>query len=311
MSLEGEIQLTHGARSPLSAGEVVRALLAKDIGNHVEFDPIARDGRDPEGVHQLRVSARRLRSELHVVAPVVKRKALVELDTELHWLGSTLGRQRDLDVLDELLQKVCSDHPSLKTTVALKQLRRQRRSEQRRVTKDLGSKRYRNLLDLLDDARREPPLRRLAAQPAYGVLMPGLRAAHANLIRTVGEMGLTPNNEDLHRIRIMVKQCRYTTTIASAFLGEDATQVAGALAQVQTVLGDVHDRVVAIDYLERALVTPAKTTPPDTDAASIHAAIEWLNRSQEKLTMQWRAPLEEARKKSQRFLHVRPAPTSP
>jgi len=310
VSLEGEIQLTPGAPSPLSAGEVVRALLAKDIGNLVQFDPVARDGRDPEGVHQLRVSARRLRSELHVVAPVVKRKALVELDTGLHWLGSTLGRQRDLDVLDELLQKVCGDHPSLKTTAALKQLRRQRTSEQRRVTKDLGSKRYRNLLDVLDDARREPPLRRLASQPAYGVLMPGLRAAHANLIRTVSEMGLTPNYEDLHRIRIMVKQCRYTTTIASAFLGDDARQAASALAQVQTVLGDVHDRVVAIDYLERALVTPAKATSPDTDAASIHAAIEWLIRSQEKLTTQWRGPLEEARKKSQRFLHVRSAPTS-
>ena len=310
MSLQGESQLTHGARSLLSAGEVVRALLAKDIGNLVQFDPVARDGRDPEGVHQLRVSARRLRSELHVVAPVVKRKSLAELDTGLHWLGSTLGRQRDLDVLDELLQKVCGDHPSLKTTAALKQLRRQRSSEQRRVTKDLGSKRYRELFDLLDDARREPPLRRLAAQPAYGVLMPGLRAAYANLIRNVSEIGLTPNNEDLHRIRIMVKQCRYTTTIASAFLGDDATQAATALAQVQTVLGDVHDRVVAVEYLEGALDAPVTRAPPDTDAASIHAAIEWLNRSQEKLSTQWRGPLEEARKKSQRFLHVRSAPTS-
>jgi CHAD domain-containing protein len=280
----------------------VRALLAKDIGNLVQFDPVARDGRDPEGVHQLRVSARRLRSELHVVAPVVKRKALAELDTGLHWLGSTLGRQRDLDV--------CGDHPSLKTTAALKQLRRQRTSEQRRVTKDLGSKRYRDLFDLLDDARREPPLRRLATQPAYGVLMPGLRAAYANLIRNVSEIGLTPNNEDLHRIRIMAKQCRYTTTIASAFLGDDATQAASALAQVQTVLGDVHDRVVALEYLEGALDAQVTGTPPDTDAASIHAAIEWLNRSQEKLSTQWRGPLEEAREKSQRFLHVRSAPTS-
>lgn len=289
----------------------MRALLDKDIGNLVQFDPVAREGRDPEGVHQLRVSARRLRSELHVVAPVVKRKALVELDGGLHWLGSTLGRQRDLDVLDELLEKVCIDHPSLKTTAAYKGLLRQRRSEQRRVTKALRSKRYRSLLDLLDDARRQPPLRRLAAQPAYGVLMPGLRAAHANLIRSVSEMGPTPSYEDLHRIRIMVKQCRYTTTIASAFLGDDAVQVANALARVQTVLGDVHDRVVAIDYLENAPASSAKNAAPDADAASIHAAIEWLNRSQEKLTTQWRVPLEEARKRSQRFLHVTPAPTSP
>jgi CHAD domain-containing protein len=80
---------------------------------------------------------------------------------------------------------------------------------------------------------------------------------------------------------------------------------------VQPVLGDVHDRVVAIDYLEKALAASAKNVTPDADAASIHAAIEWLIRSRGKLTTQWRAPLEEARKRSQRFLHVTPAPTSP
>ena len=108
----------------------------------------------------------------------------------------------------------------------------------------------------------------------------------------------------------MVKQCRYTTNIASAFLGDDATQVASALARVQTVLGEVHDRSVAIDYLEGALAVGAADGAPIDDFASIRAAIEWLRTSQEKLTTQWRAPLEVARQKSQRILHVRSAQTS-
>lgn len=54
--------------------------------------PIALDGRDPEGVHQVRVAGRRLRVWLELSG----RPVLVG---DLRWLVSTLGRARDLDVL--------------------------------------------------------------------------------------------------------------------------------------------------------------------------------------------------------------------
>lgn len=58
--------------------------------------PVALEGVDPEGVHQVRVAGRRLR----VLLELGERRALVE---DLRWLVRALGRARDLDVLREVL----------------------------------------------------------------------------------------------------------------------------------------------------------------------------------------------------------------
>jgi CHAD domain-containing protein len=96
--------------SPTSE-EVVRLILAQEVAGLVHYSPRAYQGHDPEAVHQLRVKARRLRSELEIVAPVVKKKAQLHMDEELRWAGKVLGRERDLDVLFELLSSL-SGEPS-------------------------------------------------------------------------------------------------------------------------------------------------------------------------------------------------------
>ncbi|MEW6435529.1 MAG: CHAD domain-containing protein [Myxococcota bacterium] len=58
--------------------------------------PIALEGVDPEGVHQVRVAGRRLR----VLLELGERRALVE---DLRWLVRALSRTRDLDVLRDVL----------------------------------------------------------------------------------------------------------------------------------------------------------------------------------------------------------------
>lgn len=58
--------------------------------------PIALEGVDPEGIHQVRVAGRRLR----VLMELGGHRALVG---DLRWLVRALGRARDLDVLAEVL----------------------------------------------------------------------------------------------------------------------------------------------------------------------------------------------------------------
>lgn len=275
---------------PPTADELIRGFLGREVGNLLRFDARARRGVDPEGVHQLRVNARHLRSELKVVASVVRTKPLDQLCRELRWIGGELGRQRDLDVLEGIFHSR-QDSPFITSTL-LPQLERQRGIEQRRVAGVLRSNRYRRLIVRLSDAVVAPPLRETASQPADVVLVPGLRVVLADLYSHVDALGPAPSNETLHEIRILAKRCRYNCEIAGTFL-EGSRKAASELEKVQTILGDVHDRVVAMAYLREASAGVGGA-PPVIDE-SVGATMSWLDGSIEGLRTRWRAPLERSR----------------
>jgi len=64
----------------------------------------APSGRHPEDVHQVRVAVRRLRAILRVSRSLFDPKWVDGLRRELKWLGTALGRVRDLDVLHAYLR---------------------------------------------------------------------------------------------------------------------------------------------------------------------------------------------------------------
>ena len=59
----------------------------------------AVDGRDPEGVHDMRVASRRLRAALKVFAPWLAPEDLARIAPAVRTLTRALGRVRELDVL--------------------------------------------------------------------------------------------------------------------------------------------------------------------------------------------------------------------
>ncbi len=235
----------------------------------------------------------------------MKPKTVAKLDRELHWMGGVLGRQRDLDVLDDLLRSISDDRASLRGTSVLVQLHKHRRDESRQVARFLRTKRYRRLLDRLDESVTDPPLRQNASEPACAMLLPGLQGALSTLFRTVDELGPAPSNEDLHRVRIMAKQCRYSADISSSFLGASAEDVANSLAKVQTVLGDLHDRVVATTYLEGIQLSALQSGDPLANEESVTAAIDWLRESLDSLKPLWREPFEHARTSGESIVRLR------
>src|SRR3954451_12883237 len=60
--------------------------------------PAAEDGRNPEGIHQLRVSLRRLRSVLDLMRSAGVSSNVDTLRTEAKWLAQDLSAARDWDV---------------------------------------------------------------------------------------------------------------------------------------------------------------------------------------------------------------------
>jgi CHAD domain-containing protein len=302
----GKVRFAQQSENPSpSTEEVVHLILAQEVAGLVRYSPGAREGHDPEAVHQLRVRARRLRSELEIVAPVIQAKPLRHMRSDLKWVGGVLGRQRDLDVLFELLSSL-SDEPShCLDGLVLESLDARRAKESRRVQTMIRSKRYRQLVRELSAAANHPPLRRDASLPASEVLHPGLTHTVKLLFETVDLYGTSPTNLELHEIRIMSKRARYCAEVASTYLGERATNVATTLAEAQGILGNLHDQVGAIVYLsaQRLLLDRDFTFVASAEAPS--AAIEWLTNSVTGLLSRWREPLERARGLSE-DLEVRP-----
>src|SRR5262249_60681541 len=69
--------------------------------------PAAEDGRDPEGVHQIRIALRRLRCALTLLRPLAPSAMLASLRADAKWLAGALAGARSWDVfLGETLTEV-------------------------------------------------------------------------------------------------------------------------------------------------------------------------------------------------------------
>jgi CHAD domain-containing protein len=279
-----------------SCEQIVRSVLGREAAGILKFDPVAREGEDPEGVHQLRVCTRRLRSELKIFEPVMKKRPLRRLRTELRWLGQILGRQRDLDVLYDLLQSLSDELPLSLDRSVLNNIDQRRQREKIRVRATLKSKRYRRLVSSLCDAVLDPPLRKNASRRASTVFGVELAETLKTIFKEVDKFGPAPSNLQLHGVRIMAKYGRYSAEVADAYLGKGATSVASSLEEAQEILGHLHDQVGAVAYLSARRLRPEGTLTSGDSPESITAAIDWLGESIEKLKSMWRAPITDARR---------------
>jgi triphosphatase len=81
-----------------SVAEALQALGHADLAHLCAALEALRDRPEPDGVHQARVAARRLRALLKIFKPLAQDEAARGLDEELDWLAGEFDAARDLDV---------------------------------------------------------------------------------------------------------------------------------------------------------------------------------------------------------------------
>lgn len=236
--------------APPSAAEMVTSALTASAAHLVDHIAVVVLDEDLEGVHQSRVAIRTLRSDLRTAGPLLDRRAVKPLRCELDWLMSSLGEVRDLDVLlgrlrDDIERLGADDRTAAE--LVLEQACRDRAAAYERVRADLRSPRCAALLEETARIAADPPFKGPAArQPAAKVLPRLVRRPVRDLRREVSRQGRTPDDEGLHRIRIMVKRARYAAELASPAIGRKARRSARKLARVQNLLGEHNDACVAV-----------------------------------------------------------------
>ena len=269
-----------------SIDAVVTAVIASSVVRLIGFDPGVRLGGDPEDLHQFRVATRRLRSDLRTFGPLLDPTWSTPLRKEIRWLDSTVGAVRDADVLRARLAVSREQLPTADAASGSRLVSRlDEEAAQARLAMVtmLSSDRYIALLDALVAA---------AAAPMIAADLDGdgddgrraTRAAIAGLVRKPWRQlrraadALTPDsdNDDLHRVRILAKRCRYGADAAVPMFGDNARRFAEAVADVQTVLGEHQDTVIVEAWLRAA----SKAIPSTRLAAGALIALEWPERAQ-------------------------------
>jgi CHAD domain-containing protein len=212
-------------------------------------------GVDPEGVHQLRVGVRRLRSALAFFAPVLPERQRAMLRETLRPLAGALGPARDLDVfavewLGPALRARPGDEALLRFDARVRGLRAEQAEH---VRKALDSKQFPRLVFeirrwMARRAWREQPLSAASAAlfgPARDFAARRLESRHKKTrkaLRTVD--GATA--EQRHELRIATKKLRYATEFtASLFPGKRARRYLRRLEALQDALGVANDATVA------------------------------------------------------------------
>lgn len=237
----------------------VEAALTLALGHLTEVllwhAPAAEAGRTPEGVHQMRVAMRRMRSLLRVFRPACDGDALRGFDARLKDLAALLGPARDWDVfLGGLGAEIAAALPEDRRIAELLGLARDRREAAyaalrpalqgpalRRIAWEavtlLETRPWRSEAEDAAAARRAEPLAAFAA----AVLDKRWRR-----ITEAGDAIAELPDAAFHALRIDAKRLRYAAELFAPLWGrKKGRRFLARLAEVQEAFGLANDAVVA------------------------------------------------------------------
>lgn len=236
------------------------------LGRHLT---VAATG-DDTGVHQARVTTRRLREAVPVLSTGLKGSKAGKARRKIRRLTRALGVVRELDVTVGLLDELArSAHVS---RVAVEDVRAHvlaEREAKRAVMRErLGrinveklGRRLGSVGAALEAATEEPWRKALAAR---------LVTRSRRLATAVDEAGQMYSPEKLHDVRIASKKLRYGLELAADSGLKQAAPCVRIMKRAQDMLGKLHDLQVLQVHVA------AVQTKPGSGQAKSHLALEQL-----------------------------------
>lgn len=242
--------------------------------------------KDPEGVHDMRVASRRLRSTLRDFAPHLRKTKIAAPMKQLKEIADRLGAVRDYDVAIIALEKLQTKANSVMSS-GLQRIIDDQRAKLEPARKDLvQALNYMQLSQLRRDFRRaiqDAVLPPRTATTSGGTLTTGLSykmSARAILHKRLQELeALSPSLFDphkvkpLHEMRIAAKRLRYAMELFGACWGDQIGDFSRQVARMQSSLGELHDCDLWVEHFGRRLARLKKksnseraTTEDESDA---------------------------------------------
>jgi len=245
----------------LTTGAFLRASLQQ---LEDRLDAACKAVPEVEGVHQVRVSARRLRSLLSLFRDYLPPGARQVRD-RLRELADAFSAQRDLDVLRANIEAWRGELTG-RDAKALEPLLQHLAERREQMLPDAeaalaawrASAEYKVFELLLQPRAEWPPSARASIDRVAPEL---LEVAHGRFRKALERARRRKTLEEYHRLRIAGKKLRYALMALSGHYGELAKPTLKALAAIQEGFGDYLDASHAADVLSH-LATEPQFTPP-------------------------------------------------
>ncbi len=251
----------------LSVHQCLERIFSACIGNITANETACILGEDTEGVHQMRVSIRKLRSALKIFRRFIDPAHAEWINADLKWMGNCLGPARDWDVfLDETLPSMAALGIDGNAIDALRRAGAHQRSQAYDgVRNTLSGERYAKMMMRLTaflalqswrapnqaDAPAKVTLSRSLRKAAPGIL----RRSHRKLLKAGSNLAEL-DMDARHAVRIQIKRMRYAVDfLRGVFPGAEMEAFGSALRNLQDNFGKLNDVVVAV-RLTDALIHP-------------------------------------------------------
>lgn len=251
-------------RPDILPSDTMTEAAAKTLRFHLEkmleHEEGTRLGEDPEELHDMRVSTRRMRMALRVFADYLDPQVMRPVLKGLRRTGRTLGAVRDLDVFNEKTQVYLDGLPDdrageLDDLLAAWKAERDRQREH--LVTYLDGRRYRAFVEktvaLLDSpVEALAPLEVSGPRPQrVAQVLPGVLYKDMAVVWAFeGQFGdLETPLPRFHALRKACKGLRYTLEFFEGVLGPGARPLIKRVKRLQDHLGDLQDAVVTSGVL--------------------------------------------------------------
>lgn len=282
-----------GINCDATAADAIRLVVTTRVAEMCALRDKALDWSNPEGVHDMRVASRRLRSALHDFIPYLRKVRLMASVGGIKAIADALGEVRDQDVaiiaLDKLATKAAPE-----VSPGIQMLADGRRAKRNSAIKELTP--------VLDQDRltqlRSEFLKALdgSLTPPYG----GKRSKRSTQMvgssltyRQVGRNTILDRLKEfeklgdslyhplkakpLHQMRIAAKRLRYALELFEQCWGKPVALIAKKVAALQSELGELHDcDVWIVDFGDELEKARKQARPAGDENADHRVASVWL-----------------------------------
>ncbi|MGB8703040.1 MAG: CHAD domain-containing protein [Thermosynechococcaceae cyanobacterium] len=263
----------------LTVREYALKSIQKNFHKSIKHKKDVLADQDPEGIHQMRVGMRRLRTALAVFADFVSLPS--NLDREIAKLSKGLGSVRDLDVLgmwfsDYKTTSELNTEEEEHIAILLGQLDRQRKKQFKLMDRSLKGKRYLQFVEELQGWLDRPVFLPGAEWPIQWVLPDLLLPLINRFLLHPGWLATTSGNLEnwtptidlsasavnvylakygslLHDLRKQTKRVRYQTEFFLEFYDAYYNEQTHEFRSIQDLLGQLQDSQVLNDFLTQKI----------------------------------------------------------
>ena len=238
--------------SDVSVDDAFRLLLQSALNQLLLNHPAAENGKDPEGIHQVRIALRRLRCALRMLCSLAPSAMLESLRADAKWFASSLSAARNWDVfLGQTLEEVAHACNTVAGFDHLREVAERARHKGYGIARTALGDRRTGRFELALGAWIEQRgwrcdvsgehLTELSA-PAITFAMRALGKQHDRVLKRGRRFKRLPL-EARHQLRLEVKKLRYAADFFLPLFGHDghAKRYGRRLSRLQERLGRYND----------------------------------------------------------------------